>query len=149
MLPAGQISTVASSEPKQVTLDDSDVNNGSTMYDFDTEQRTNTNVSPDMMLGSMFYEDTWMRGVDWQVVPMKESFNSITQCPAEGYAGVHDVGPDGFGTPYNAWQGDVYCLKTNLGKYVLLEVLSSYNEGDNRFLTFKYLMNKTGGTKIR
>jgi hypothetical protein len=139
----------AQNEPKIVQLDDSDVNNGSTMYDFDTEQRTNTNVNIDMMLSGMFYEDTWMRGVDWQVVPMEGVFDSITDCPASGYASAYNIGADGFGTPYSASDGDIYCLKTNDSNYVLLEVLRAYNEGDNRFLVFKYLINKTGGTKIR
>lgn len=58
-LPASQIKETAPtqpsateelmSEPITVTLDDSDVNNGSTMYDFDTGQRTNTNVYPDQI----------------------------------------------------------------------------------------------------
>lgn len=128
-----------SSTPKTVTLDDSDPENGSTMYDFDTEQRTNTNVSPDMMLSGMFYESTWMRGVDWQVVPMEGKFDEIASCPADGYSGVYNVDENGFGSPYYAYQGDIYCLETTEGKHVLLEVLESYNEDDNRFLTFKYL----------
>ncbi len=136
-------------DPKTVTLDDSDVNNGSTMYDFDTEQRTNKDVTPDMTLSGMFYEDNWMRGVSWMVVPMEGTFEEISQCPAQGYANVYDVGPDGFGTPYNAWQGDLYCLQTSEKNYVLLEVLSSYNESENRFLTIRYVINKTGGTQVR
>lgn len=141
--------TTTTAEVKTVTLDDSDTQNGSTMYDFDTEQRTNMDVDIDMMLSGMFYEDEWMRGVDWQVVPMDGTFDSINQCPADGYASVYDEDGDGFGNPYNAWQGDVYCLKTSDANYVLLEVLSSYNKGDNRFLTFKYIIKKTGSTKIR
>ncbi len=135
---------VAENEVREVTLDDSDPDNGSGMFDFETGLRTNKDVNVDIMFSGIFFSGTWTRGMDWMVVPMEGDFEDITECPEDGYASVTNVNEEGFGDPINASSGQVYCLKTSDENYALFEVLSAYNEGDDRFLRFKYLFNSDG-----
>jgi len=139
---------VKTADPVEITLDNLDPEGAHMMFDFDTGTIGGDNVTPDFYLFEHFFSSDWMHSVDWNVVKMDKAFNEVSECPSTGYASVYDVNEEGFGTPYNPYSGDIYCLITSENKHVLLEIISAYNEGDDIFVKFKYLIQPYGGRKF-
>lgn len=134
----------------EVTLDDSDLQNGSGQFDFETGQKT-VNGSPDLLIGGIVFDNSWMAALDWQVVEMDKPFNEIAECPANGYASVSNVDKKtGMGSPIYAVSGHVYCLKTAEGNYAKLEILSAEydTQKELRILKFKYVFQPNGSRKM-
>jgi len=131
-------------EPIEVTLDNSDPDGQNTMFDFDTGVLGGDGVTPDFYLWEHFFGDQWMQSVDWNVVEMETSFEDTKECPASGYSSVTNVNEEGYGDPIKPDQGEVFCLLTSEERYVLLEILSEGNDGDDIHVTLKYLIQPEG-----
>ncbi len=140
------IKVVAATE---VTLDDSDMEHGTAQYDFETGLKT-VDGSPDLFIGGIVFETTWMPALNWQVVEMDKPFKEVAVCPSDGYASVKNVDERGFGSPIYAEPGKVYCLKTSEGNYAKLEILSATydTEKELRILKFKYIFQPNGSMRM-
>jgi len=134
----------------EVTLDDSDSQNGSGQFDFETGKKT-VYGSPDLFIGGIIFNSNWMPALEWQVVKMNKPLKDVVECPASGYASVTNVDKKtGMGSPIYAEQGGVYCLKTSEGNYAKLEILSAEydTQKDLRILKFKYVFQPNGSRKM-
>jgi hypothetical protein len=128
-------------KPIVITLDDSNPENGSGQYDFETRRKTTTG-SIDISIGGIIFDNQWLPAMNWSVIEMPTSFDDTKKCPIRGYASVDDPDGDGFGTPRYGNPGKVFCLKTAEGNFAKLEVLSAtYDDKNGRVFQFKYLFN--------
>jgi hypothetical protein len=135
----------------EVTLDDSDLQNGTGQYDFETGKKS-VYGSPDLFISGIVFDGQWHAELDAQVVEMERPFKEVAQCPAEGYASVINVDPKThFGTPIYANPTNVFCLKTNEGNFVKLEIISADydSEKDMRVLKFKYILLPNGSRQFK
>jgi len=132
-------------EPIEITLDNSDPDGQKAMYDFDTGTLGGNDVTPDFYLFEHFFENQWMHSSDWNVVKMGTSFEETKECPSNGYSSILNDNGDGTGTPADPYTGDIFCLQTSEGNFVLLEVLDAGNDGDDIQVTLKYLIQPDGG----
>jgi hypothetical protein len=135
--------------PVEATIDDSDPQNGSNQFDFETG-KTSTSEGVDLSIGGIVFNGQWMPSVDWNVVILNDTFENVKECPATGYGNADNVDAKGFGTPRYANTGTVACLKTKEGHYVKLQILEATYDSvkDWRILKFKYLISKDGSRQF-
>jgi hypothetical protein len=112
----------------EVTLDDSDVADGSAQFDFESAARTSRGY-PDMMFGGILGNGKMIPTLAGNFVEMGKTFDQVKECPDSGYASAGVTG---------ATAGKVYCVKTVEGNYAKFEVLDAHYDNVKKLRLFKF-----------
>jgi hypothetical protein len=120
----------------EVTLDDSNVADGSAQLDFESGLRTSRGY-PDMMIGGILSNGKMNPTMAGNFIEMKQPFDQVRECPETGYIGTGVTG---------ATNGKVYCIKTVEGNYAKFEVLDARYDTVKKLRLFKlkYILQWNG-----
>ncbi len=112
----------------EVTLDDSDVANGSAQFDFESGMRTSKGY-PDMMFGGILSGGKMNPTLAGNFVEIKKPFDEVKECPESGYVSTGVTG---------ATAGKVYCVKTLEGNYAKFGILDAHYDTIKKMKIFKF-----------